>query len=60
MTTVTALYACESCPATDAVADFTRFEAGETNGDRICDDCHHEHAATAASDRANADAYYCR
>lgn len=50
---------CESCPATDPDL-FTRFEAGETDGDQLCDDCHHEHAALRQSDRANADAYYCR
>ena len=60
MATATTVITCESCPATSATADFTAFEAGETDGDRLCDYCVHEHAATAASDRANADAYYCR
>jgi len=50
---------CEYCPATDP-DDFTAFEAGETWGDQICDECLYEHAATRQSDRANADAYYCR
>ena len=53
------LITCESCPATDP-DDFTTFEAGETWGDQICNHCLYEHAATRASDRANADAYYCR
>lgn len=50
---------CESCSVTDADAYFRAFEAGETD-DRVCDDCHHEHAALAASDAANRFAYYCR
>lgn len=49
MTTAIAVetYTCESCPATDPDL-FTAFEAGETDGDQVCDDCHHEHAASAS------------
>lgn len=51
MTTVTVL-TCESCPATDPDL-FTKFAAGETWGDEVCDECLYEHAAQRASDESN-------